>query len=131
MPVTLVYSDPVKTAEDGSAFDQQPNSLHVIVFESTKGRKGATQYASPIMRDVVQFSVLIDGLTIANRLKLSPAFVVMVPQVSLPITVYHPPHSRRLPGATVALCGGATRVVPYPVNSDPGKVDVLVAVPGT
>lgn len=35
-----------------------------------------------------------------------------------------------VPGAIVKPAGGATNVVPYPVESDPGKLEVLVAAPG-
>jgi len=131
VPVPFVKFDPAKTAEDGSAFDQQPNEFHVMGVEFSDGGRGVTQYASPTTRDVVQLFVLIDGLTIANRLKLIPALLVMLPQESFATTVYHPPHSRRVPFATVALDGGGTRLVPYPVNADPGKEDVFVAVPAT
>jgi hypothetical protein len=98
--------------------------------EFSDGGKCATQYALPTTRDVVQLFVLIGGLTIANRLKLIPALVVMLPQEPFATTMYHPPHSRRVPVATVVFDGGGTRPISsYPVNSDPGKRTCLLPCP--
>jgi hypothetical protein len=113
MPVPLVKSDPLKTAEDGSAFDQQPKEFHVMGIEFSDGGRGATQYASPTISDVVQSFVSTDGLAIANRLKLIPALLVMLPQESFATTV--PPST--LEESCICYCRGKrTCLLPCPLH---------------
>jgi len=120
-----------KTAEAGSAFDQHPKAFHVYSVKIPSGGKGATQYASPTIRDPEQSDVLTEGLATEKRVRLIPAFRVMLPHVSPDATWYQPPQPSTVPGAIVTPVGGASKLVPHLVNSEPGKLGVLVGVPGT